>query len=235
MASRPARCIAARRPIASSSAGASTRRTWSGVSIAGRDARAGTRRHGSAGANATVMEGRRMWRKTKTIDLTIDERRLSDRDSDRLYRNAATRAGTRARWRMDVRQMFTSTLRGDTAAVDFARQREQGFGRYLLAKATARWADGLLGPRPLGRLPRRPGHRTAADEMQVDVKYRLAGLAFVLNTVRKPRGRRCRAPLRSSRRRAPSRRRTVVAGDEIVQRRDVAASARRARASALAG
>jgi predicted GNAT superfamily acetyltransferase len=83
-------------------------------------------------ANATVMEGE--WRKTKTIDLTIDERRLWI-EIPTGFTEMLQRAPERAlAWRMDVRQMFEAYLAKGYRAIDFVLQREAGFGRYLLAK-----------------------------------------------------------------------------------------------------
>ncbi len=83
-------------------------------------------------ANATVMDGD--WRKTTKIDLTIKERRLwieIPTGFTEMQQHAPQRA---LAWRMDVRQMFEDYLAKGYRAVDFVLQREQGFGRYLLAK-----------------------------------------------------------------------------------------------------
>ena len=82
--------------------------------------------------NTTVMEGE--WRKTKTIDLTIKERRLWI-EIPTGFTEMQQRAPERAlAWRMDVRQMFEEYLAKGYRAVDFVLQREAGFGRYLLAR-----------------------------------------------------------------------------------------------------
>ncbi len=84
-------------------------------------------------ANATVMDGE--WRKTKTIDLAIRERRLWI-EIPTGFTEMQQRAPDRAlAWRMDVRQMFEEYLAKGYRAVDFVLQRDAGFGRYLLAKA----------------------------------------------------------------------------------------------------
>ncbi len=40
------------------------------------------------------------------------------------------------RWRLHVRELFQTYLSRGYRAVDFALQREAGFGRYLLAQKT---------------------------------------------------------------------------------------------------
>jgi predicted GNAT superfamily acetyltransferase len=83
-------------------------------------------------ANTTVMEGE--WRKNATVDLAIDERRLwveIPTGFTHMQQQAPDRALI---WRMEVRQMFQHYLLKGYRAVDFVLQREQGFGRYLLAK-----------------------------------------------------------------------------------------------------
>ena len=83
-------------------------------------------------ANTTVMDGE--WRKTKTINLAITERRLWI-EIPTGFTEMQQRAPERAlAWRMDVRQMFDEYLAKGYRAVDFVLQREAGFGRYLLAK-----------------------------------------------------------------------------------------------------
>ena len=82
--------------------------------------------------NATVMEGE--WRKTKTINLAIKERRVWI-EIPTGFTEMQQRAPERAlAWRMDVRQMFDEYLAKGYRAVDFVLQREAGFGRYLLAR-----------------------------------------------------------------------------------------------------
>jgi predicted GNAT superfamily acetyltransferase len=86
-------------------------------------------------ANTTVIEGE--WRKTKQIDLTIKERRLWI-EIPTGFTEMQQRAPERAlAWRMDVRQMFEDYLAKGYRAVDFVLQREEGFGRYLLARDLA--------------------------------------------------------------------------------------------------
>ena len=83
--------------------------------------------------NTTVMEGE--WRKTKTINLAIKDRRVWI-EIPTGFTEMQQRAPDRAlAWRMDVRQMFDEYLAKGYRAVDFVLQREAGFGRYLLAKA----------------------------------------------------------------------------------------------------
>ena len=83
-------------------------------------------------ANATVMDGE--WRQTKSIDLTIRDRRLWI-EIPTGFTEMQQRAPDRAlAWRMDLRQMFEEYLAKGYRAVDFVLQREAGFGRYLLAR-----------------------------------------------------------------------------------------------------
>ena len=83
-------------------------------------------------ANTTVMEGE--WRKTKQIDLTIGDRRVWI-EIPTGFTEMQQRAPDHAlAWRMDLRQMFQTYFAKGYRAVDFVLQREQGFGRYLLAR-----------------------------------------------------------------------------------------------------
>ena len=82
--------------------------------------------------NTTVMDGE--WRKTKTINLAIKERRVWI-EIPTGFTEMQQRSPERAlAWRMDVRQMFEEYLAKGYRAVDFVLQREAGFGRYLLAR-----------------------------------------------------------------------------------------------------
>jgi len=82
--------------------------------------------------NATTMEGG--WRKTRTIDLTLKDRRIWI-EIPTGFTDLLQRAPERAlAWRLDVRQMFEEYFAKGYRAVDFVLQREAGFGRYLLAK-----------------------------------------------------------------------------------------------------
>jgi predicted GNAT superfamily acetyltransferase len=83
-------------------------------------------------ANAVAIDGE--WRKNTAIDLTIGERRVwieIPTGFTEMQRQAPERA---LQWRLDVRQMFQHYLAKGYTAVDFALQREAGFGRYLLAR-----------------------------------------------------------------------------------------------------
>ncbi len=74
------------------------------------------------------------WRQTKSIDLTIRDRRLWI-EIPTGFTEMQQRAPDRAlAWRMDLRQMFEEYLAKGYRAVDFVLQREAGFGRYLLAR-----------------------------------------------------------------------------------------------------
>jgi predicted GNAT superfamily acetyltransferase len=83
-------------------------------------------------ANTVAIEGE--WRRNTAIDLAIDERRVwieIPTGFTEMQRQAPERA---LQWRLDVRQMFQTYLARGYQAVDFALQREAGFGRYLLAR-----------------------------------------------------------------------------------------------------
>jgi predicted GNAT superfamily acetyltransferase len=83
-------------------------------------------------ANTVAIDGD--WRKNTSIDLTIDARRVwieIPTGFTEMQRQAPERA---LQWRLDVRQMFQAYLAKGYKAVDFALQREAGFGRYLLAR-----------------------------------------------------------------------------------------------------
>ena len=82
--------------------------------------------------NTVVTDGE--WRKTKTINLAITDRRVWI-EIPTGFTEMQQRAPERAlAWRMDVRQMFDEYLAKGYRAVDFVLQRQAGFGRYLLAK-----------------------------------------------------------------------------------------------------
>jgi predicted GNAT superfamily acetyltransferase len=83
-------------------------------------------------ANLTVMEGE--WRKTKRIHLEIDDRRLWIEIPTGFTEMQQTAPERALAWRLDVRQMFQTYFAKGYRAVDFVLQRDQGFGRYLLAK-----------------------------------------------------------------------------------------------------
>jgi predicted GNAT superfamily acetyltransferase len=83
-------------------------------------------------ANTTAMDGE--WRTNSAIDLDIGERRVwieIPTGFTEMLQRAPERALT---WRMDVRRLFQQYLSKGYRAVDFVLQREQGFGRYLLAR-----------------------------------------------------------------------------------------------------
>ena len=82
--------------------------------------------------NTVVADGE--WRKTRTINLAIKERRVWI-EIPTGFTEMQQRAPDRAlAWRMDVRQMFDEYLAKGYRAVDFVLQRDSGFGRYLLAR-----------------------------------------------------------------------------------------------------
>lgn len=83
-------------------------------------------------ANVTAMDGE--WRDVKSIDLTVDERRVwieIPTGFTQMQQQAPERA---LQWRLHVRQMFQAYFAKGYRAVDFVLQREAGFGRYLLAR-----------------------------------------------------------------------------------------------------
>jgi predicted GNAT superfamily acetyltransferase len=96
----------------------------------------GARAHDVSAApivNPTSLDG--PWRKVDAIDLSRDDRRVwieIPTGFTDLQQQAPDRA---LQWRMDVRQMFETYFAKGYRAVDFVMQRENGFGRYLLAKA----------------------------------------------------------------------------------------------------
>lgn len=74
------------------------------------------------------------WREVKSIDLTVDDRRLwieIPTGFTQMQQQAPERA---LQWRLHVRQMFQEYFAKGYRAVDFVLQREAGFGRYLLAR-----------------------------------------------------------------------------------------------------
>lgn len=82
--------------------------------------------------NVTAMDGD--WREVKSIDLTVNERRLwieIPTGFTQMQQQAPERA---LQWRLHVRQMFQEYFAKGYRAVDFVLQREAGFGRYLLAR-----------------------------------------------------------------------------------------------------
>jgi predicted GNAT superfamily acetyltransferase len=86
-------------------------------------------------ANATVLDGG--WRTNTAIDLSLETRRVwleIPTGFTEMQHQAPERALT---WRLDVRRMFEAYFAKGYRAVDFLLQREAGFGRYLLARATA--------------------------------------------------------------------------------------------------
>ncbi|HYB97354.1 MAG TPA: hypothetical protein VEC39_20445 [Vicinamibacterales bacterium] len=84
--------------------------------------------------NTTAMEGE--WRLNTHIDLGIAERRVwieIPTGFTEMQRAAPERA---LQWRLDLREMFENYLAKGYRAVDFVLQRDNGFGRYLLALKT---------------------------------------------------------------------------------------------------
>lgn len=82
--------------------------------------------------NVTAIDGE--WREVKSIDLTVDARRLwveIPTGFTQMQQQAPERA---LHWRLHVRQMFQAYFAKGYRAVDFVLQREAGFGRYLFAR-----------------------------------------------------------------------------------------------------
>jgi predicted GNAT superfamily acetyltransferase len=82
--------------------------------------------------NPTSLDG--PWPTVDAIDLSRDDRRVwieIPTGFTDLQQQAPDRA---LRWRMDLRQMFETYFGRGYRAVDFVLQRENGFGRYLLAR-----------------------------------------------------------------------------------------------------
>ena len=83
--------------------------------------------------NSTRMDGN--WRDVTAINLALEDRRIwieIPTGFTEMQQHAPERA---LRWRFDLRQMFEAYLAKGYRAVDFVLQRENGFGRYLLAKS----------------------------------------------------------------------------------------------------
>jgi predicted GNAT superfamily acetyltransferase len=84
-------------------------------------------------ANSTRVDG--SWREVTAINLALEDRRVwieIPTGFTDMQQHAPERA---LRWRLDLRQMFEAYFAKGYRAVDFVLQRENGFGRYLLAKA----------------------------------------------------------------------------------------------------
>lgn len=83
--------------------------------------------------NETRMDGK--WREVVAINLTRDDRRVwieIPTGFTEMQQHAPERA---LKWRLDLRQMFEAYFERGYRAVDFVLQRDNGFGRYLLARA----------------------------------------------------------------------------------------------------
>ena len=83
--------------------------------------------------NSTRMDG--SWREVTAINLALEDRRVwieIPTGFTDMQQHAPERA---LRWRLDLRQMFEAYFAKGYRAVDFVLQRENGFGRYLLARA----------------------------------------------------------------------------------------------------
>jgi predicted GNAT superfamily acetyltransferase len=83
--------------------------------------------------NTTRIDG--TWREVTAIDLALEDRRVWIEIPTGFTDMQQHEPGRALRWRLDVRQMFEHYFAKGYRAVDFVLQRENGFGRYLLAKA----------------------------------------------------------------------------------------------------
>jgi predicted GNAT superfamily acetyltransferase len=83
--------------------------------------------------NQTRMDGQ--WREVTAIDLSQNDRRVWI-EIPTGFTDMQQQAPERAlKWRFDLRQMFETYFGKGYRAVDFVLRRDNGFGRYLLAKA----------------------------------------------------------------------------------------------------
>ena len=83
-------------------------------------------------ANTTRAVG--SWREPKSADLGLDERRVQFEIPTGFTDMQRESHDLALRWRLHLRELFQTYLSRGYRAVDFSLHREQGFGRYLLAK-----------------------------------------------------------------------------------------------------
>ena len=83
--------------------------------------------------NTTRIDG--TWREVTAIHLALEDRRVWIEIPTSFTDMQQLEPGRALRWRLDLRQMFEHYFAKGYRAVDFVLQRENGFGRYLLAKA----------------------------------------------------------------------------------------------------
>ena len=163
-------------------------------------------------------------------DLTCDEPRLlveipTDFD-EMLVRDPALAL----EWRLSTRAIFEAYFARGYRAVDFLLSRSAGRGQYLAGVAQSLTGSSRhaccvradLDSRSETTLARRPRHRAAAEDVQVDVEHRLAGVGVAVED-------RPVAPIGVAgslrERRAPSHHladQAVVLGSELVEAGDVA-------------
>lgn len=84
-------------------------------------------------ANPTVAVAE--WRGVARVDLSVDARRLWVEIPTGFTEMQQRAPDLALEWRMHAREIFQTYLARGYRAVDFALQREQGFGRYLLARS----------------------------------------------------------------------------------------------------
>ena len=84
-------------------------------------------------ANPAAVSGQ--WRTPTTVDLSIDSRRLWIEIPTGFTDIQQNSHDLALEWRMLVRKMFLAYFGRGYRVVDFALSREQGYGRYLLARS----------------------------------------------------------------------------------------------------
>lgn len=77
------------------------------------------------------------WREPDRTDLDLDERRVQIEIPTGFTEMQRESPQLALSWRLHLRQLFRGYLSRGYRAVDFTLQREQGFGRYLLARNAA--------------------------------------------------------------------------------------------------
>ena len=86
----------------------------------------------ASAANSTRVVG--SWREPASLDVDLDTRRVLIEIPTGFTEMQRQNHDLALQWRLHVRKLFEAYLSRGYRAVDFALDREQGFGRYLLAK-----------------------------------------------------------------------------------------------------
>jgi predicted GNAT superfamily acetyltransferase len=89
-------------------------------------------------ANASRIVG--SWREPGSMDVNLDERRVLIEIPTGFTEMQRQSHELALRWRLHVRELFQTYLSRGYRAVDFALHRQDGYGRYLLAKTNGRQA-----------------------------------------------------------------------------------------------